>query len=141
MKNKGIDNLVKIVMFSLGLSLAQEVHATRYFAGPFEPSKEYNNENNNKEKTSILYKIKPNPFKESTIHYIISHNSSVNLSIYDTSGRLVRTLVNENSEIAGDYTVKWDGKDNNGEKVSSGVYFSRLKTEDFTSTKKIILVR
>jgi flagellar hook assembly protein FlgD len=52
----------------------------------------------------------------------------------------VKTLVNEVKEN-GNYTVTWNGKDNSGKNVSSGVYFYKMETEKYVSTKKMILMK
>jgi uncharacterized delta-60 repeat protein len=90
-----------------------------------------------------LMQNQPNPLsKLTTISYIIpdSHPASgipnhVSLNIYDITGKLVESLVDENKK-AGVYQVEWDGKEQ-----SSGIYFYRLKTSNFTETKKMILLR
>ncbi|MCF7859369.1 MAG: agmatine deiminase family protein [Candidatus Cloacimonetes bacterium] len=87
----------------------------------------------------------PNPFNPTTtISYSLKSTSSVNLAIYNMKGQLVRILVNS-SQIAGMHTKFWDGKDDNGRLVGSGVYFSRLEAYDVEGThkslKKIILLK
>ena len=62
------------------------------------------------------------------------------LNIYNILGQEIRTLVDEPKD-AGYYTVTWDGKDSQGQNVSSGVYFYRLQTENFVETKKMVLMR
>jgi hypothetical protein len=82
----------------------------------------------------------PNPFNPSTaIEYSISGWGRVELSVFDVTGRLVRTLVEERKQ-AMNYRIFWDGKDNAGRTVASGVYFYRLKTPTFTSTRKMTLL-
>jgi hypothetical protein len=93
-----------------------------------------------------LHQNNPNPFSELTaISYQLKAPSHTALNVYDLSGRLVRTLV-DGEKDAGIYTVNWNRKDNFGREVSSGIYFYRLKARfghagDFTSTKKLILLR
>ncbi len=84
----------------------------------------------------------PNPFRRSTrISYAIPSRMQVCLSVYDLSGRLVRTLVNE-SQPCNSYTVVWDGSDDLQRKCSSGVYFVTLTTGiEFSETKKILLIK
>jgi uncharacterized delta-60 repeat protein len=90
-----------------------------------------------------LYQNQPNPFNSSTtIRYVIpstnpesSISRHVSLKIYDITGRLVKTLVNEKKE-AGVYQIEWDGKDQ-----GSGIYLYRLKLSDLTATKKLIMLR
>jgi len=62
------------------------------------------------------------------------------LKIYNIRGQLVRILVDE-EKFPGNYKVIWDGKDNSGKEVASGIYFYQLKTPDFTSSKKMVLIK
>jgi hypothetical protein len=83
----------------------------------------------------------PNPFNPTTtISYQISKASNVKLNIYNSLGQLVKTLVNAN-QSAGSYSVNWDGKNESGSKVSSGIYFYRLNTPDFMNVKKMIMLK
>nr|MDA3814656.1 agmatine deiminase family protein [Candidatus Cloacimonadota bacterium] len=87
----------------------------------------------------------PNPFNpETTIKYNLKNAADVTLSIYNTKGQLVHTLVNS-SQVAGMHSKVWNGKDTNGRNVSSGIYFSTLDVKDgesdYTSVKKVILVK
>ncbi len=89
----------------------------------------------------ILYQSYPNPFKSRTvIRYILPTECNVSLSIYDISGRLVKTLVNQN-QTAGIYTINLDGKDGKGNTLSQGIYFYRLKTDNFSDTKRIVFIK
>lgn len=88
-----------------------------------------------------LFSNYPNPFNPSTnIKYTIPMASNVKVEIYNTLGQLVTTLVN-NHQQAGTYNVVWNGNDFNGNKVSTGVYIYRLTTDNFVSSKKMILVK
>ena len=88
----------------------------------------------------------PNPFSgETVIYYKLSRPAHVVLKIYDIAGRLVITLVNEEKN-AGSYTVPWNGEDDSGQRVGSGVYFSWIEARigqarDFIRTRKLILLR
>jgi len=84
----------------------------------------------------------PNPFKEKTkINYYIGHEvKNVALKIYDTSGRLIKILINE-VQAPGKYTIIWDGKDEMGRNISSGIYFCELKSGDFRKTRKMIRLK
>ncbi|MCX5752052.1 MAG: T9SS type A sorting domain-containing protein, partial [Candidatus Krumholzibacteria bacterium] len=83
----------------------------------------------------------PNPFNPTTtIDYAISRDSHVNLSVYSIDGRLIRTLVNEYQK-GNRHNVQWDGKDDRGTAVASGIYFCRIKTERLNETMKLVLVR
>ncbi len=83
----------------------------------------------------------PNPFNPSTtIKYRVANQTNVALKVYSVSGQLVRTLVT-GAQQPGYYTIQWNGLNNAGEQVSSGVYFYRLAAGDQTSTKKMMLLK
>ncbi len=83
----------------------------------------------------------PNPFNPTTIiSYQLSVFSHVTLKVYDILGREVRTLVNER-ETAGQHVIQWDGTDQNGRHVASGVYYYRLTTPSGSITKKAVLAK
>jgi len=83
----------------------------------------------------------PNPFNPSTtIEFYIPEAGQVSLRVFDVSGRLVRTLVDDSME-PGSHSVTWNGQDENGNSVPSGVYFSRFRTGKTTLSKKMILLR
>lgn len=83
----------------------------------------------------------PNPFNpETTISYSVKSAKPVSIEIYNTKGQKVKTLVND-IKAKGEHTVKWNGTDNNGISVSGGVYIYRMKIENYTSTKKMILMK
>ncbi|MEJ2614062.1 MAG: FlgD immunoglobulin-like domain containing protein, partial [Ignavibacteriaceae bacterium] len=83
----------------------------------------------------------PNPFNPTTtISYQIANESNVELTIYNSLGQLVKTLVSTN-QPAGNYSVSWDGTNNIGSRVSSGIYFYRLNTKEFLSVKKMIMLK
>jgi hypothetical protein len=84
----------------------------------------------------------PNPFNPATtIRYSIDGPGPVTLQVYDVAGRLVRTLVKDSYAAAGPAAVTWDGRDNAGAKVASGVYLYRLESGDFKKTRKLVLVK
>jgi len=68
------------------------------------------------------------------------HSDAVKLTIHDTLGRRVRTLVS-GTHVAGRHQVHWDGRDGGGGSVSSGVYFIRLATSESSLARRIILLR
>lgn len=83
----------------------------------------------------------PNPFNPSTtINFEAPKAAQVSLKIYDTLGREVRTLFDGRLE-AGTHNKVWDGKDNNGMTISSGVYFVKMTSADFESAKRMLLVK
>ncbi|MEW6684709.1 MAG: T9SS type A sorting domain-containing protein [Candidatus Edwardsbacteria bacterium] len=88
-----------------------------------------------------LFQNYPNPFGQMTeIRYQIPEDGRVTLRLYNVTGQLVRTLVDERCS-GGFYTRRWDGTDESGKRVASGVYFYRLQAGNFTNTKKMILIR
>jgi hypothetical protein len=89
---------------------------------------------------TALHPNVPNPFNPSTtIRYDISQSTDVMLQIFDVRGSLIRTLVNGH-QVAGRNSIVWDGRDNRGVRVHSGVYFLRLRTPQFQQSRKIVLI-
>jgi hypothetical protein len=83
----------------------------------------------------------PNPFNPSTtVSFDLPEETEVRIAIYDMSGRLIRNLVNQ-TMTAGSKTVEWDGKDNDGNTVSGGIYLYNLQAEGFAQTKKMVLLK
>jgi Zn-dependent metalloprotease len=83
----------------------------------------------------------PNPFNPSTaIEFDLPEAAEVKLTIYNTLGQEVATLVSENL-TPGEYNLQWNGKDALGNPLSSGVYFYRLTAGSFTQTRKMILMK
>jgi hypothetical protein len=97
-------------------------------------------------KQSVLLQNYPNPFNPETwIPYQLAQDANVVISIYNIGGQLVRIL-HLGDRSAGIYVQKgkaayWDGRDNMGEKVASGVYFYTLWTGDFTATRKLVIMK
>ncbi len=83
----------------------------------------------------------PNPFNPSTtIEYSIPVRSYVTISIFNTLGQKLRTIVKD-SETAGRHAVVWDGKDAYGNAVSSGIYLYQIKAGDFAEARKMLLLK
>lgn len=83
----------------------------------------------------------PNPFNPTTtIRYALPEAARIRLSVYDLSGRLVRTLVNA-AENPGFKQVIWDGRNESGDALSSGVYLYRLESGEFVQTRKMLLLK
>ena len=88
-----------------------------------------------------LYQSTPNPCVCMTIiQYQLPIKSRVSLRIYDVTGKLVRTLVDQPQE-PGYYRVVWDGRDDFGKEVTSGIYFYRLEAGSYTAIRKLILMK
>lgn len=83
----------------------------------------------------------PNPFNpETTIEYQLPRASRIEVAVYNLAGQLVRTL-RQAQQSAGKYKLSWDGKDERGNNVATGVYLYRLYAGEFSATKKMILAR
>lgn len=83
----------------------------------------------------------PNPFNPvTTIEYYLPKSAEVKISVYNILGQKVSTLVNE-YQTAGLRRVIWDGKDERGNSVASGIYFYKLSVPEFSKTKKMLLIK
>ena len=97
------------------------------------------------EETALLHNY-PNPFNPETwIPYQLAHAAEVTLTIYDTKGVLVRQL-NLGYQQAGYYTNRaraayWDGRNHLGESVGSGVYFYQLRAGDYSTLRKMVILK
>ncbi len=81
----------------------------------------------------------PNPFTEqTTISFSLQENMPVNIEVFSVNGTKVASLLDKNLK-AGGYAVQWDGTDEQGNKLNSGIYLIRLKTSSVNATKKVIL--
>ena len=95
---------------------------------------------------NLLLQNYPNPFNPETwIPYQLSEDSAVSVSIYDTTGQLIRTLL-VGYQSAGFYNsrdraVYWDGRNALGEQVASGIYFYQLTTPSFQQTRRLVIVK
>jgi hypothetical protein len=89
----------------------------------------------------VLFQNSPNPFNQETvIRYSLSGECAVKLCVYNLLGQRVRTLVDE-IQGADDYQVAWDGKNEQGQDVASGVYLYRLDTEWQSDRRKMVVIR
>ncbi len=83
----------------------------------------------------------PNPFNLSTnIMYRIPEKSHVTITVFNLLGQKVKTLVDE-TKSAGEYRVRWDGNDEYGQEVSTGIYFYRIKAGDYAESRKMLLLK
>jgi hypothetical protein len=88
-----------------------------------------------------LFAARPNPFNpETSIGYFLDKDGVIELSVYDVSGRLVRTLVS-GQVPAGEHVAAWDGRDAHGNHVASGVYLYRLSAGDVLEARRMVLVK
>jgi hypothetical protein len=83
----------------------------------------------------------PNPFNNSTtIGYLLPLHTHVTIKIYNLLGQNVRTLV-DGQQAAGRHTVVWDGRDDSGNAMASGVYFYRLTQNGISMDRKLMLLK
>jgi hypothetical protein len=83
----------------------------------------------------------PNPFNPSTlITFDMKARKFVTLKVYNVAGQLIRTLVNGVKDV-GSHSVSWDGKNDGGVGVASGVYFCKIDTKGFCQTRKMVVLR
>ena len=88
-----------------------------------------------------MYPNRPNPFNAKTlIRYDLPEASRVSLRVYDISGRMVRRLV-DGPQSAGSYGVAWNGRDEGGQPVGSGVYLVRMVAGGFVYVTKLVLLK
>jgi cyclophilin family peptidyl-prolyl cis-trans isomerase len=88
-----------------------------------------------------LFQNEPNPFNPITeIRYQLSSDTDVELTIYNTKGQMIKTLIDYH-ETSGTHSVIWNGVDDNDLEVPSGIYFYRLKTEGNSQIKKTLLLK
>lgn len=88
-----------------------------------------------------LIGARPNPFNSATtIVFSLQDRGRARLAVYDASGRLVRTLLDE-QRPAGQHAVLWDGTDDSGRAAASGVYFCRMEAESYQRTSRMALVK
>jgi len=91
---------------------------------------------------TALHQNVPNPFNPTTtIRFDLAADGPVALRIYDVAGRLVRTLINGPGKAGGNQAVTWDGLNESGERVSSGIYFYRLEAGSQSFNRKMVVMK
>ena len=99
------------------------------------------NERSSEPREFAIHQNYPNPFNASTsIRFVLPRDDFVSLTICDITGRRVRTLLDEKVS-AGTHVVAWDGKDDTGQELASGLFFARMKAANSIKTIKLLLVR
>ncbi len=89
----------------------------------------------------VLSQNYPNPFNPSTtIAFTLKKTSYVKLTVYNSPGQNVKILVNE-KVAAGTHTVQWDATNSAGLKVVSGIYYYKLEADDYSKTRRMLLLR
>jgi hypothetical protein len=90
-------------------------------------------------KTFAMYQNNPNPFNGLThIRWQIPISANVTISVYDASGRVIKTLVND-KRTPGYYNTTWNCTDENNRKVAAGIYFYEMRTNDYTRRLKMVI--
>ena len=88
-----------------------------------------------------LYQNYPNPFNpNTTIQFDLPQSGKVSIKIFNIRGELVRTLI-QSQVNAGSHTVNWDGRDDNGKNIASGLYIYQLTVNGFNATKKLLMIK
>ena len=117
-----------IILYSRACSMIYQAHITANGDLEIEPI------------TTNLHNY-PNPFNpETTISYVLSKASDVEIDIYNLKGQKVKSLIKDYQQ-EGNHKVAWNGNNDLGNQVSSGVYFSKIKTENEVITRKMTLVK
>jgi hypothetical protein len=89
----------------------------------------------------VALRASPNPFRRATgLQFDVAQTGAVRLRIFDVEGRQVTTLVNGIME-SGRHNVLWDGRDQSGRVLASGIYYARLETDAEAVARKILLLR
>ena len=113
-----------------------------YLGEPYSPLSPVPGEETVPGVTAVLGQNFPNPFNPvTTISFSLAAAGPVQLRVYDLSGRLVRTLVDDGNLTAGDHEAVWDGQDQKGRTAAAGVYFYNLETEGFSHTRRMTMVK
>jgi hypothetical protein len=138
----------QVIFFCFPLYFIQEDQATQLLHQAladfgFSPT-DVSDQEEGQENIPTSFSLKqnyPNPFNPQTIiEYVLPKDCELEIAIYNILGRKTRTLVKE-FQKSGQHRVEWDGKDEEGKEVSSGIYFYRIKTPEFSQAKKMVLLR
>lgn len=136
------DNLIKIrkkVKQTMNNNINRTILDTIYIPIVFHNLYKIETLSSNTTLNPIIFEINqiyPNPFNPTTtIHYSLNKNVNVEVSIYDISGRLITTLINE-FQIAGYHFITWDASN-----YSSGIYFLNMSSGEISETKKMVLIK
>ena len=88
-----------------------------------------------------LLSASPNPFNpRTTIEFELDRPGRADIRVYDAAGRQVAILVDDHRD-AGPHRIEWDGRDHEGRAVAAGVYFYRMVADQFSDTKRMVLVK
>ena len=139
--NAGIPDITGLNLPELDLAGNTRVYGGRIDMGAYENQNVVSSEEILNPLVTKLNQNYPNPFNpETKISYQLPENGKVELTVYNLKGQRVKTLVNENLDT-GNHTVIWNGNNDNGKPVSSGIYFYKLKIGNYEKTRKMILMK
>jgi hypothetical protein len=106
-----------------------------------EHNLKYSEHKNDSPETFKLIQNYPNPFNPTTtLKYDLYKDSFVDITVYDMLGNVVNNLINMN-QTSGSKSTKWDATNNQGERVSAGVYLYKIEAGEFRQTKKMVLLK
>lgn len=135
---------VRIVAYDPGLLTGEDTSDSRFSIMDYTDIEDGSGDEEEDDLPTFVNALEqnfPNPFNgTTTITYSVAQRSRIVVSIFDAAGRLVRTL-EESNRASGRYDAVWNGRDDNGRAVASGVYFCRIKIEKFSQTRKIVYLR
>lgn len=130
---------VYVTGYSFGIGTDKDYATIKYIEIPTEVTDETPSEANPLE--FALSQNYPNPFNANTeIHYQIPEDGPVALKVFNILGQQVRTLV-DSEQKAGRYAISWDGLDQYGRVVASGIYFCRLTSGEYRQVRKMLLIK
>jgi hypothetical protein len=136
----------KLIFFDFPLYFIQETQATQLLHQALDDLEVTTDVAAEEEETKVpasfsLSQNHPNPFNsETAIEYSLPEETQVKIAIYNILGQKVKTLL-DGKETAGHKRVIWDGENEKGKSVSSGIYFYRMETEEFVQTKKMLFLK
>jgi Right handed beta helix region/Secretion system C-terminal sorting domain len=108
---------------------------------PLQPAEAWSAIEDTPSRTPIVLEVFPNPFNPSTtIRFSLEGSQHTKVAVYDVSGRLIKTLLDEFTS-GGERTINWNGRDGAGRAVSSGSYFVRLQSDRTNEVRKVTLLR
>lgn len=119
----------------------EKIREFKIIAGPIDYAKGVLGSSFSLPAVTVLMQNRPNPLRDNTsISYHLSAAGPVKLAVYNVAGQMVKTLVNR-PQMAGRYTVTWNGRDESGRRAATGVYFYRLTTDGTSASRTMNLIK